>query len=971
MLANFRSSVSVIALLAGLSSSPAWAQNASPGTETVVVTGSRVISNIANSPTPLTTLSASDLSQMTPTSVADALVKMPVFTGSTFPRQAYQNLTILNLRNFGPNRTLVLMDGHRVTPSLQDGTVGIETLPMTLMTRTDVVTGGASAVYGSDAVTGVVNFILDKTFDGVKMDFNGGISTYGDGASFKIDAAAGTSLFGGRGHIEVALSSRKRDLVMDNARPYGWQPWVQTGSGTTANPYVDTQFAQRPTAPFGGVVTLCGGCAATGFNFYTSGVLSPYNPGKLTGTSNVTAAGDGGWNKYGSALNGVHVNTGFGRFSYDLDDSTTFYINATASEAANKTLYFPIKIGPVTFGGLYYRNNPFLPAATQALLGNNGTNPAFFVPSTGTQGNNGGSNATNTFVMGKFLDGGPSQEQGGTGVDRLLSVTTGLDGKWGSYNWTLYYSHGQARQNQVVTANQDYQHLYAAQDAVLAPPGTGPGGVTSNVSNSTIQCYAATQAATAAAYKNCVPLNPFGPGPLSLASFNWINANTGTYTTNTMDNVEASITGSPFDTWAGPVTVALSGEARFMSLDILALGENRNGLVDCTGLRLCDPTALRWLSGGASMSASNEVEEGAVEANIPLLKDSSMGDSLNIDVAGRYTNYSTSGGVETWKVGLNYGVNDLLRFRSTWSVDIRAPNLYDLFQPTTTSSGSGYFDIHTSTQNNTQVVTGGNPNLQPEVARTFTAGMVLTPGFFPGFTTSLDYYQVRLHNAVGQISGTNVSIQNLCNGSGGTSPYCALYVRPLPFSDTSPANYPTKVFSNTQNTALVEIQGFDLEANYAFDILGGNWNARVLANYQPVNQNQAYPGAPFTFTSVPPNGDLIAKTHINTSLSYTLDKWTFAVQDRWLGKYSKVTTAGVPQVYVDPWIRAKNYVDVDVERDFETGGFGMTGYFNVQNFFNAKGQVYENSAVQGIHYPIPSEEDIMGRYFTIGIKARL
>jgi len=971
MLANSKTSVSVIALLAGLSTSPVWAQGASPGTETVVVTGSRTISNIANSPTPLTTLSASDLSQMTPTSVADALVKMPVFTGSSFPRQAYQNLTILNLRNFGPNRTLVLMDGHRVTPSLQDGTVGIETLPMTLMTRTDVVTGGASAVYGSDAVTGVVNFILDKAFTGVKLDVNGGISTYGDGASFKIDAAAGTSLFGGRGHIEVALSSRKRDLVMDNARPYGWQPWVQTGSGTTANPYVDTEFAQRPTAPFGGVVTACGGCAATGFNFYTSGVLSAYNPGRLTGTSNVTAAGDGGWNKYGSALNGVHVNTGFGRFSYDLDDTTTFYINATASEAANKTLYFPIKIGPVTFGGLYYRNNPFLPAATQALLGNNGTNPAFFVPSTGTQGNNGGSNATNTFVMGKFLDGGPSQEQGGTGVDRLLSVATGLDGKWGSYNWTLYYSHGQARQNQVVTANQDYQHLYAAQDAVLAPPGTGPGGVTSNVSNSTIQCYAATQAATAAAYKNCVPLNPFGPGPLSLASFNWINANTGTYTTNTMDNVEASVTGSPFDTWAGPVTVALSGEARFMSLDILALGENRNGLVDCTGLRLCDPTALRWLSGGASMSASNEVEEGAVEANIPLLKDSSMGDSLNIDVAGRYTNYSTSGGVETWKIGLNYGVNDLLRFRSTWSVDIRAPNLYDLFQPTTTSSGSGYFDIHTSTQNNTQVVTGGNPNLQPEIARTFTAGMVLTPGFFPGFTTSLDYYQVRLHNAVGQISGTNVSIQNLCNGSGGTSPYCALYVRPLPFSDTSPANYPTRVFSNTQNTALVEIQGFDLEANYAFDMLGGNWNARVLANYQPVNQNQAYPGAPFTFTSVPPNGDLIAKTHVNTSLSYTLDKWTFAVQDRWLGKYSKVTTAGVPQVYVDPWIRAKNYVDVDLERDFETGGFDMTGYFNVQNFFNAKGQVYENSAVQGIHYPIPSEEDIMGRYFTLGIRARL
>jgi outer membrane receptor protein involved in Fe transport len=556
-------------------------------------------------------------------------------------------------------------------------------------------------------------------------------------------------------------------------------------------------------------------------------------------------------------------------------------------------------------------------------------------------------------------------------VDRLLSVATGLDGHWGGYSWSLYYSHGEAREDSVITANQDYQHLYAAQDAVLAPTAAGPGGIISNVGNLTVQCYAATQAATAAKYKNCVPLNPFGPGALSSAQFNWINADTPTWMTNKMDNFEASISGSPFETWAGPVTVALSGQARFMSLDIVPGGENRTGLVDCTGLRLCDPTAFRWLSGGGFVSAHNDVQEGSLEANIPLLQDSAFGDSLNVNLAGRYTNYSTSGGVQTWKVGLNYAANSLMRFRSTMSVDIRAPNLFDLYQPTTTSSGSGYFDIHTSTQNNTQVVTGGNPNLQPEVARTFTAGVVLTPDFFPGFTTSLDYYRVRLHNAIGQVSGTNVSIQNLCNGSGGTSPYCALYVRPNPFSDTSSANYPTRVFSNTLNTALVEIEGFDLEANYGFEALGGSWSARVLGNYQPVNQNQAYPGAPFTFTSVPPNSDLISKTHINASLSYTVDKWTIGVQDRWLGKYSRVTTAGVSQVYVDPWIRAKNYVDVNIEREFEAGGLDMTGYFNVQNFFNAKGQVYENSAVQGIHYPIAAEEDIMGRYFTICIRAKL
>jgi outer membrane receptor protein involved in Fe transport len=295
-----------------------------------------------------------------------------------------------------------------------------------------------------------------------------------------------------------------------------------------------------------------------------------------------------------------------------------------------------------------------------------------------------------------------------------------------------------------------------------------------------------------------------------------------------------------------------------------------------------------------------------------------------------------------------------------------------LFQPQTTSSGGGYYDIHTTTQNNVVGVTGGNPNLKPEIARTFTAGVVLTPDFLlPGFSTSLDYYQVRLHNAIGQVSGKDVSIQNICNASGGTSPYCALYVRPYPFSNTTSANYPTLIYSYTLNTALVEIQGFDLEANYAFSALGGDWTARLLANYQPVNENQAYPGAPFTFTGAPPNNDLIAKTHLTGSLTYTLNDWTFSLQDRWLGGYSRVTTAGVPQVFVDPRIRTKNYVNTNIQRDFDVGGSIVTGYFNVQNAFNNKGQVYENSAVQGIHYPIPTEEDIMGRYFTLGVRFNL
>jgi outer membrane cobalamin receptor len=194
------------ALVALPHAAAAQSAGASPATESVVVTGSRVISDAANSPTPLTIVSTADLLATTPTDIPDGLNKLPIFQGSQIvgrPGDGSQNFSsnTLNLRNFGAQRTLVLVDGHRATPSNQDGTVDVDTLPQILISRVDIVTGGASAVYGSDAVTGVVNFILDKKFDGFKADINTGISTYADAMSYNLGVAAGTDLFGGRGHF--------------------------------------------------------------------------------------------------------------------------------------------------------------------------------------------------------------------------------------------------------------------------------------------------------------------------------------------------------------------------------------------------------------------------------------------------------------------------------------------------------------------------------------------------------------------------------------------------------------------------------------------------------------------------------------------------------------------------------------------------------------------------------------------------
>src|SRR5438128_1985925 len=177
---------SVVALTTG-----AHAQPAAQSTETVTVTGSRLISDITLSPTPITAVSAEQLQATTPTDIPDALNKLPVFIGGRTPRSqdnASRNTSgnVLNLRNFGVSRTLILLDGHRVPASNQDGTVDVDTLPQMLMSRVDVVTGGASAVYGSDAVAGVVNFVLDKKFTGFKYNLNAGISKYGDAAEYQI-----------------------------------------------------------------------------------------------------------------------------------------------------------------------------------------------------------------------------------------------------------------------------------------------------------------------------------------------------------------------------------------------------------------------------------------------------------------------------------------------------------------------------------------------------------------------------------------------------------------------------------------------------------------------------------------------------------------------------------------------------------------------------------------------------------------
>jgi iron complex outermembrane recepter protein len=956
--------------------------------ESIIVTGSRVISDAGNSPMPVTIVSTKQLRDTTPSNLADGLNKLPIFQGSqTIGRpgdgQSNYSSNVLNLRNFGVQRTLVLLDGHRAPPSNADGTVDIDTLPQMLVNRIDIVTGGASAVYGSDAVTGVVNFVLDRKFTGLKTDFNAGISTYGDAMNTNLGVAGGADLLGGHGHVVAALEWRRRDPVNQSARPYGPASnyGALAGTGTAANPYNTIPNGRRPNSGFGGVVQQCvPACPlAAGTQFAANGVLSPFNPGipgatdangnVTAGTSNLNSGGDGAYNPYGTLFNGFHQGTAFGRFSYDLADNVSFYLQGQGAEAYSFGWYFPQKIQPgAGQADLFYKNNPFLSPTVQAQLGNNGTNPLQNPIA------NPAIQPSNTFQLGEFLVGNGQTEMNATGsVNRVLSMQTGLDGTIlnGRFNWNIFYTHAENRLAVNVVNNQNLQRMYAAQDAVQLPGGN-------------MACYAATQSPTAARYADCVPINPFGPTAPSQGALNYIFQTTAFHETNTLDDMGGSIAGKVADGWAGPITAALSAEARFNAYDI-ASNVPSSTMVDCTGLRLCNAYLPLYSQAVLQpVHASNDVWEVALETEVPVIRDVPLVQAFDLNLAGRYTDYSVSGSAQTWKIGFNWNVSEAFRFRGTTSIDIRAPTLDDLFRPATLLQNV-FTDLHIPDPAKSQVPSPqyyagtttfssqGNTRLVPEVARTYTVGAVWTPGW--GLTISLDYYRIHMANAIGSIA-PSPTIQTICEQSGGTSIYCANYQRPFAFSDHSLGNFATKLFTFNLNTASTSTEGWDFETNYGWamsDLVEdwkGAWKVRVLATYQPViNKSVLFTGAPFTRT---PN----SSTRISAFLTYTRNDWSLGLQNVWVSGFSQVAgpvTATINN-WVNPHVHSWNQLDVNITRDFTIEGADMSAYFVVQNLFNAQPAYVPNGTI-GQWYPVYTSgysiQSPMGRTFTIGLRAEL
>jgi len=253
-------------------------------------------------------------------------------------------------------------------------------------------------------------------------------------------------------------------------------------------------------------------------------------------------------------------------------------------------------------------------------------------------------------------------------------------------------------------------------------------------------------------------------------------------------------------------------------------------------------------------------------------------------------------------------------------------------------------------------------------------GIVLTPNFIPGLTTSLDYYQTHMSDAINSISYQTTAVQQICIASAPSynSPYCSLAIRPIAVGQpgyTSVANYPTQVLSSPENSALVQMEGWDFEMDYAFDwadvwsAIPGTMTLRELATYQPVNESQGFPGSAWTWTSEP-------KERATTFVNYSVGDWGFNLENQWLS-HAKKATGFSGQDYVAPYITSYNVMDVTVNRRFDMWGGSSSLYFSIQNIGNTRAPLYpSNASNPGLFYPEPQSgpyNDI-GRYFTIGLK---
>ncbi|TCU58145.1 TonB-dependent receptor-like protein [Novosphingobium sp. PhB57] len=929
-------------LLAGVAApllvaTPALAQSATVDEEPVndiVVTGSRIVGDGYSAPTPVAVLGEADIAAQAPANISDFVNQLPAIAGSGTSgnssgglSNAGAGINSIGLRGLGVGRTLVLVDGQRSVASTVGGTVDINTIPQDLVKRVEVITGGASAAYGSDAVGGVVNFILDTGYEGVKLGVDTGLSTYGDAYNYRFTGTAGFSLLDDRLHLLTNVSYFKQTREEGINRDWNDSGYFQINNpaydGTNGAPQRLVGSGIGPAGYTAGGLISSGPLRGTYFlgegqtAQLTYGTVS--SPWMIGGDWQTTLDGHLGTNTLVPLDERLSL---FQRAGFEITPDVEIFGQFSYNRSVSASSYQQTPSTGVSIAA----DNAYLlsqyPAVAAAMA---------------AQG-------LSSITVGTSNAGFPIP---GSNIKR--EVYRGVVGAKGQFdmfekamNWDVYYQKGVTKAREELTNTWLNSRMALAQDAVF--DGTGNIVCRSTLTNPG---------------NGCVPIDRLGTDGPSQEALNYIY-NDGNqplrHQTIKQDVAAATISGKAFALPAGDLAFATGVEWRREQIDGSVDPQYNSG----------------WLYGNFRVNQGKyDVYEGFLELDVPIF------DGMNVNAAARGTHYSTSGWVGTWKVGANWQAIDSLRLRGNISHDIRAPNLEELFAAGTARTNSVIIPTGADAPQtgSLQFVQNafGNRNLKPEVADSWTLGAVFEPTFLPGFSLSFDYYSIRIKDAIGSITAQQTV--DLCYEQG-ISSYCPnihFVNGQLSTIDLTPINF-----------ARQKTSGFDIEASYAVPVGPGTLRLHGQTTHYIKNVVDDGISFPIDYAGVLTSGTYASPNWVyRLSAFYDIDPVSFNLVARGFtdGVYGNdwiecdgdcpVSTAQYRTIN-DNSIKGATYFDASV--DFKFPAMGGVGHltFIVNNLLN-KDPVLVGNGPDGNNVPAyaqtnRSRYDVIGRTFRMSAK---
>jgi outer membrane receptor protein involved in Fe transport len=927
----FRSATSVVAVAAAMllpvvvhaeagadaPATPAADEAAQGGTgdqNNIVVTGTRIARPELESVMPIAVVTLEDAKVFGRPTVYDALLLNPAIgpglgESSSLGQEHDAGVANINLRNMGNNRSLVLVDGHRwVSGGARTSAVDVNTIPTALIDRFEVVTGGAAAIYGADAVTGAVNIIMKKQMTGVHMSAINGISQQGDARQTDFSLASGWDFGGGRGHFVIGgnyndtAPLRSTDRWSDRNSYYANPKNTGPNDGIPDNILAtDYRVMYRSAVPafcmYNGKVP----CGSNNGQWYQliNGTVTPVPKSSYTLVTNGETGGQDG----GPGLNGNENHyirnasqkaSLYSHLSYELTPAITW--NATFSYAHTYTrgpTEFPEyrtdartpnnwwgKGGVGNTGEIATLTNPYLPESLrQFMLANKLTSVGL---------DRSYMNLPQAFEIHKRDNFTVGSDIGGKLTDSL--------------NWQAFLRYGQVIDNITTTNMVGRDEWLFARDTVR--DGSG-------------QIVCANAAARA---NGCQPLNFFSTDPYSPALLDYLLFDRYERTKNTLLNAGGTFDGSLFSLPYGDVKIAAGFEWRRETLhtkddpDTAKLAD----IIFSPGMDYAFHPAI---------DRSRNTAEVYGEVVVPLLSDLPFAKRLEVEAAYRYSHYSDNPSTGTWKAGGAWEPFDGFTVRGTYSHSVRVPNFGELYSPIGFSTYgkiddpcSGAFvnqapnrlancktlmpnlaiPLPYPNQNIPIVYSGGNPDLTPETSNSYTIGAVFQPAFLPGFDLTADYWDINIDNAITSLSYMTILQLCVADAGGLNQAYCQLVTRN---ADGTVA----EVRSQNANLAGQHARGIDIGARYRVPIGDGMFRAALNGTYLLEQTTISSVGVAGVDYAGSWNYPRIRATLLT---SYSIGKFEVGLNTRFISRSKYSATAASNETYEFPHIPAYVYNDV-------------------------------------------------------------